>query len=135
MVKDPIGDIENTHRNTFICCFENLEAKSIMFHPKLTNISPSIGSTKCSSETKCDINITQNISTRRSKKCYELTPISPSTHQVRFNCWRVTMTSLFLSICKVNAKYVTTTLCMMLGHLPYSFPMLGLNYPFVVMIT
>jgi hypothetical protein len=73
MVKNPIGDIEKTCRNTSICSFfENLEARSTKFHPKLTNSSPSVESTKSSSEPKYDINTTQNISTRRSKKLYEL---------------------------------------------------------------
>jgi len=43
--------------------FENLEAKSAIFCPKLTNLSPSIESIKSSSEPKYDINTTQNIST------------------------------------------------------------------------
>jgi hypothetical protein len=44
-----------------------------MFHPKLANLSPSIDSMDISySEPMYDINTTQNITTRRSKKLYEL---------------------------------------------------------------
>ena len=44
-----------------------------MFRPKSNDPSPSIESTKSSySDPKYDINTTQNISTRRSKKLYEL---------------------------------------------------------------
>ena len=70
MVNNLIGDIEKTCR---ICSFfENLEAKSTKFCPKLTNPSPFVQSTESSSEPKYDINSTQNISTRISKKLYEL---------------------------------------------------------------
>jgi hypothetical protein len=60
--------------NTSICSFfENLEARPPMFHPKLANSSPSVDSIESSySEPKYDINTTQNITTRRSKKLYEL---------------------------------------------------------------
>ena len=35
--KNPIGDIEKTHRKTSLCLFlETLEAKTTMFHHKLT---------------------------------------------------------------------------------------------------
>jgi hypothetical protein len=66
-VNNPIGDIEKTHRNTSICSFfENLEAISPTFHSKLVNSSPFVESTESSySETKYDINTTQNITTRR----------------------------------------------------------------------
>jgi hypothetical protein len=68
-VKNPIDDIEKTCRNTSICSFfYKLEAKSTNFHPKLTNPSPFVESTKSSSEPKYDINTTQNIYTRISKK-------------------------------------------------------------------
>jgi hypothetical protein len=73
VVKNPIGDIEKTHRNTSICFFfEKLEARSTKLHPKLANPSPSVESTKRFSEPKYDINTTQNNSTGRSKKLYEL---------------------------------------------------------------
>ena len=74
MIKNPMGDIEKTCRNTSICSFfEKLEAISTKFHPKLANLSPSVESTKSScSELKYDINTTQNITTRRSKMLYEL---------------------------------------------------------------
>lgn len=72
-VKDPIGIIEKTNKNTSIYYFfEKLEAKAIMFHPKLANLSPSVEPTKSSSVPKYDINTTQNVSTRRSKKLYKL---------------------------------------------------------------
>jgi hypothetical protein len=65
--------IEKTHRNTSICSFfENFEAKSTKFHPKLAKPSPYVKSIERSSEPKYDINTTQNISTRKSKKLYEL---------------------------------------------------------------
>jgi hypothetical protein len=49
MVNYPIGDIEKTCRNTSMCCvFENLEAKSTTFIPKLVNLSPSVESTNSS---------------------------------------------------------------------------------------
>ena len=39
-IKNPIGDIENTHMNTSLCYFlKKLEAKKSMSHPKLTNPS------------------------------------------------------------------------------------------------
>ena len=42
-IKNPIWDIEKTHRNTSICsAFDKLEARSTKFHPKLTNPSPSV---------------------------------------------------------------------------------------------
>jgi hypothetical protein len=41
VVKNLIGDIEKTRRNTSICSFfEKLEVKSTKFLPKLTNPSP-----------------------------------------------------------------------------------------------
>jgi hypothetical protein len=43
-----------------------------MFHPRLTNLPPSVESTESSSETKYDINTTQNISIGRSKKLFKL---------------------------------------------------------------
>ena len=43
-----------------------------MFHPKLANPSTLVESTKSSSDPKYDINTTQNICTRISKKLYEL---------------------------------------------------------------
>ena len=43
-----------------------------MFHTKLTNPSPFVESTKSSSKPNYDINTTQNICTRRSKKLYDL---------------------------------------------------------------
>jgi hypothetical protein len=53
--------------------FEKLEVRSTPFPPKLANPSPSIESTESSySEPKYDINTTQNITTRRLKKLYEL---------------------------------------------------------------
>jgi hypothetical protein len=52
--------------------FEKLEARSTKFCLKLTNSSPSMDSMESSNEPKYDINTTQNISTRRSKKLYEL---------------------------------------------------------------
>jgi len=69
-----ISDIEKTRRNTSMrSIFENLEAKSITFPPKLANPSPYVESMEISySDPKYDINTTQNISTRRSKKLYEL---------------------------------------------------------------
>jgi len=74
-VKDPIGNIETTHRNTFVCSFfEKLEVKSTMFHSKFTNLSPSIELTKNSSKPKYDIDTTQNISTRIFKKLYTMRP-------------------------------------------------------------
>jgi hypothetical protein len=74
VVNNPIGDIEKTRRNTSMCSFfENLEAKSTTFPPKLTNLSPSIESTRSYySDPKYDINTIQNITTRRSKTLYEL---------------------------------------------------------------
>lgn len=49
-VKNPIGDIENTCRNTSICSFfDKLEVRSTKFHPKLINLSPYVESTKSSS--------------------------------------------------------------------------------------
>jgi hypothetical protein len=74
MVNNLIGDIEKKHRNTTICSFfENLEVRSTMFHPKLAKPSPSIDSMDIFyNETKYDINTTQNITTMRSKKLYEL---------------------------------------------------------------
>ena len=48
------------------------ELRSTMFHPKSTNMSPSIESIESSGVPKYDINTTQNIYTRRSKKLYEL---------------------------------------------------------------
>jgi hypothetical protein len=73
-VKNPIVDIKKTSRNTSICSFfEKLEARSTTFHPKFPNLSPSVGSMESSySEPKYDINTTQNITTMRSKKLYEL---------------------------------------------------------------
>jgi hypothetical protein len=72
-VKNPIGDVEKTHRNTSICCFfEKLEARSTKFCSQLANPSFSIESMESSSEPKYDINTTQNISTSRSKKLYEI---------------------------------------------------------------
>lgn len=70
VVKKPINDIEKTCRNTFSMCsfFDQLEARSTKFHRKLTNVSPSFESTNSSSEPNFDINTTQNMSTRRSKK-------------------------------------------------------------------
>ena len=39
-VKNPIGDIKKTHKNTYTCFFFNkLEVISTKFHPKLTNLS------------------------------------------------------------------------------------------------
>ena len=59
IVKNPIGDIEKTDRNTSIYSFlDKLEARSTKFHPKLTNLSPSVESTESSSDPKCDINTT-----------------------------------------------------------------------------
>jgi hypothetical protein len=52
------------------------------------------------------------------KSCMSWEKKCPSTHQSQFNCWKVVMTSLFLSLYKVNTKLVTTDLCMALGHLP-----------------
>ena len=72
-VKNPIGDIEKTLRNTSICFFfDKLEARSTKFHHKLTNSSPSVDSIESSSEPKYHIYTTQNICTRRSKMFYEL---------------------------------------------------------------
>jgi hypothetical protein len=72
-VKNPIGDIEKTRRSTSICSFfDKLKSISTKFHPKLANPSPSIQSMKNYSEPKYDIDTTQNISTRRSEKLYEL---------------------------------------------------------------
>lgn len=50
-----------------------------MFH-KLTSMSPSIESTNSPSEPTYDINTNKNISTRISKKLYELRKKSLSTH-------------------------------------------------------
>jgi hypothetical protein len=74
VVNNPIGDIEKTCRNTSICSlFENLEARSTTFHPKLANHLLFVESTESSySEPKYDINTTQNITTRISKRLYEL---------------------------------------------------------------
>ena len=45
VVKNPIGDIGKTHRDTSIFSFfDNLEARQTKFHPKFTNSSPSIKS-------------------------------------------------------------------------------------------
>jgi hypothetical protein len=45
-IKDLIGSIEKTHRNTSICSyFEKLEAKSIVFCLKSTKSSPFVEST------------------------------------------------------------------------------------------
>jgi hypothetical protein len=74
MVNNTISDIEKTCRHTSICSsFEKLESRSTTFHPKLADLSPSVESTKSSySEPTYDINTTQNITTRISKKLYEL---------------------------------------------------------------
>ena len=59
-VKNPIGDIKKTHMNISLCSFfEKLEARSTKFHPKLTNLSPSVEPIKSSSEPKYDINTTE----------------------------------------------------------------------------
>jgi hypothetical protein len=73
MVNNPICDIEKTRRNTSICSFfEKLEGGSTTFRHKLVDLPPSIESTKSSYiDPKYDINTTQNITTRRSKKVYE----------------------------------------------------------------
>ena len=135
MVKDPIGDIEKTCRNTSICSFfENLKAMSTKLHPKLMNPSSSVESIESSSEPKYDINTTQHISTRRSKMLYDMREKLLSTHQSCFKCWKIAMTSLFLYICKVNTKHVTTEICMVLDHLPFMFMMLELNSLFVVIV-
>ena len=73
VVKNPIGYIEKTHRNTSLCSFlKTLEAKTTMSHPKLTNPSLDVQSTKSSSDPKYDMNATQHIFTRGSKKLHEL---------------------------------------------------------------
>jgi hypothetical protein len=135
VVKNPIGDIEKTHRNTSICSFfEKLEARSTKFHPKLTNMSPSVESMESSSEPKYDINTTQNISTRRSKKLYELrekmSKYTPKSVQL------LEGSDDFPLPIHLQSKYqtVTTELCMVLGHLPCLCPMLEPNYLFVVIV-
>jgi hypothetical protein len=40
----------------------------------------------------------------------------PSTHQSSFNCWKVAMTSLFLSIYKVNTKLLPMFLVVMMMY-------------------
>lgn len=73
MVKNLIGDIEKTRRNASLYfSFDKLEARLAKFDPKLTNLSSFFKSIEISSEPKYDINTTQNIYTRRSKKLYEL---------------------------------------------------------------
>jgi len=52
--------------------FLKFETKQIVFHLKSTNLRPSIEWTKISRDPKYDINTTQNISTSKSKKLYEL---------------------------------------------------------------
>ena len=134
VVKNTIGDIKKTYGNTSICSyFDKLEVISTKFHPKLTNPCPFFESTKSSSETKYDINTTQNICARRSKKLYELRKKCLSTHLSRFNYWKVTMNSLFLSICKENTKLLTTMLCMVIGRLCLCL-MLESNFTFVVIV-
>jgi hypothetical protein len=72
-VKSIIGDIEKKHKNTSIFSFfEKLESKSTKFHPKLAKPFPYIEPMESSSERKYNINTTQNISTKRSKKNYDL---------------------------------------------------------------
>jgi hypothetical protein len=84
-VKNPISDIEKIGRNTSICSFfQKLEAISTLFPPKLPNMSPSLQSMEISySDPKYDINISQNISTRRSKNLYELT-VKMSKYKTKF---------------------------------------------------
>ena len=78
---NPIGDIENVHMNSCICSFfYKLEERSTKFPPKFTNPSPSIESIESFSEPKYDINTTQNIYTRRSKKLYELRAKNVQVH-------------------------------------------------------
>ena len=73
IVKSPIGDIENTHRNTSLCSFfEKLESKTTAFRPKLTNPSALVQSIESSSDIKSNTNASQNISTRRSIKLHDL---------------------------------------------------------------
>ena len=72
-IKNLIGYIKDTHKNASICSiFYKLEGTSTKFHPKLTNVSPFVESMESSSDTKYNINASQNISTRRSTKLYEL---------------------------------------------------------------
>ena len=73
-VDNPIRGIEKAHRNTYLCSFfDNLEAISTKFHPKLTNQSFSVESAQSSSEPKYDIStMPQKNCTRRSKTLYEL---------------------------------------------------------------
>ena len=52
--------------------FKKLEAKTTMYHPKLTNTSGYVQSTKISSDPKYDLNVIQSISTTRYKKLHEL---------------------------------------------------------------
>jgi len=134
VAKDPIGDIEKTYRNPSICSFlETIEAKSTIFHLKVTNLSPFIESTKSYSESKYDIDTSQNISTRIFKTLYKIR--TTMSNQVQFNCWRATMPSLFLSIYKLNTKPVTTTLYIVLGHLSCLCLMLWPNSLVVLIVT
>ena len=66
--------------------------------------------------------------TSKEKKC-------SSTHQGRFNCWRVAMISPSPSICNANTKPITTMILMELGCHPYLCSMLGLNFLLVIIIT
>ena len=73
VVNNPIGDIEKTRMNTSLCSFlKMLEAKTTMSHSKLTNPSAYLQSTEIFSDPKYDMNATQSIITRRSKKLHEL---------------------------------------------------------------
>ena len=68
------------------------------------------------------------------KSCMSWEQNCPSTRRGSSNCWRVAMISPFLWICKVNIKLLTTTLCVVLGHLLYMCLMLGSISTFVVII-
>jgi len=122
VLKYPTGDIEKKRRNASVCSFwENLEAEPIMSHPKLTKPSISVQSTEISSEPKYDMNATQHISTRRSKKLHEL--ISKLSKYTPRSAQLLEGGDDFSLPINLHSRYQTCYSNALYGAWPYSLPM------------